>query len=101
MYVRRNEKHDKLVQYAEKVFGVTEGTDEEKIDVAIQKTVEFFKSIDMPTNLSEVGVKENDIDFLVDQLVKHEKINISERGDQDETIHRKIYTAALNNEFIN
>ena len=101
MHVRRNEKHDKLVQYAEKVFGATEGTDEEKIDAAIQKTVEFFKSIDMPTNLSEVGVKESDIDFLVDQLVKHEKINISERGDQDETIHREIYTAALNNEFIN
>ena len=101
MHVRRNEKHDKLVQYAEKVFGVTEGTDEEKIDAAIQKTVDFFKSIDMPTSLSEVDVKESDIDFLVDQLVKHEKINISERGDQDETIHREIYTAAFNNDFLN
>ena len=101
MHVRRNEKHDKLVQYAEKVFGVTEGTDEEKIDAAIQKTVDFFKSIDMPTSLSEVDVKESDIDFLVDQLVKHEKINISERGDQDETIHREIYRAALNNDFLN
>ena len=101
MHVRRNEKHDKLVQYAEKVFGVTEGTDEEKIDAAIQKTVDFFKSIDMPTSLSEVDVKASDIDFLVDQLVKHEKINISERGDQDETIHREIYTAAFNNDFLN
>ena len=101
MHVRRNEKHDKLVQYAEKVFGVTEGTEEEKIDAAIQKTVDFFKSIDMPTSLSEVDVKESDIDFLVDQLVKHEKINISERGDQDETIHREIYTAAFNNDFLN
>ena len=101
MHVRRNEKHDKLVQYAEKVFGVTEGTDEEKIDAAIQKTVDFFQSIDMPTSLSQVDVKESDIDFLVDQLVKHEKINISERGDQDETIHREIYRAALNNDFLN
>ena len=101
MHVRRNEKHDKLVQYAERVFGVTEGTDEEKIDAAIQKTVDFFQSIDMPTSLSQVDVKESDIDFLVDQLVKHEKINISERGDQDETIHREIYRAALNNDFLN
>lgn len=101
MHIRRNEKHDKLVQYAEKVFGVNEGTDEEKIDAAIQQTIDFFQSIDMPTNLSEVDVKESDIDFLVEQLVKHEKINISEHGDQDETIHREIYKAALTNDFLN
>lgn len=101
MHVRRNEKHDKLVQYAEKVFGLTKGTDDEKIDAAIQKTVDFFQSIDMPTTISEVGVKESDIDFLIDQLVKHEKINISEHRDQDEAIHREIYEAALKNSFLN
>lgn len=100
MHVRRKEKHNKLVQYAERVFGVTEGTEDEKVDAAIKKTVEFFKSIDMPTNLTEVGVEEKDIDFLVDQLVKHEKINISEHGNQTADIHREIYKAALTNNFL-
>lgn len=100
MHVRRKEKHDKLVQYAERVFGVKDGTDDEKVDAAIQKTVEFFKSIGMPTKLTEVGVEDKDIDFLVDQLVKHKKINISEHGNQTAEIHREIYEAALTNDFL-
>lgn len=100
MHVRRKEKHDKLVQYAERVYGVIEGTEEEKVDAAIQKTVEFFKKINMPTNLTEVNVDESDIDFLVNQLVKHEKINISEHGNQTAEVHREIYEVALTNNFL-
>lgn len=100
MHVRRNEKQEKLVQYAERVFGINEGSDDEKINAAIQKTVDFFKRIDMPTTISEVGVEESDIDFLVSQLEKHEKINISERGNQTAEIHREIYKAALANDFL-
>lgn len=101
MHVRRKEKHDKLVQYAERVFEMTEGIDEEKINAAIQKTVEFFKRLGMPTTLAEVGVEAKDIDFLVSQLVTHEKVNISERGNQTADIHREIYEVALTNEFLN
>jgi len=100
MHVRREEKHDKLVQYAERVFNVTEGSDTEKINAAIQKTVAFFKSIGMPVSISEVGVKEKDIDFLVKQLITHEKVNTSERGDQTAEIHRDIYKEALTNSFL-
>lgn len=100
MHVRRNEKHEKLVQYAERVFGITDGSDNEKIDAAIQKTVDFFKSIEMPVSISEVGVKEDDIDFLVSQLETHEKVNISERGDQTAEIHREIYQESLTNSFL-
>lgn len=101
MYVRRDEKREKLIQYAERVFEITEGSDEEKVMGAIQKTVDFFKSIEMPTTISEVGVKEEDIVFLVDQLEKHGKINISEHGNQTAKVHREIYKAALTNSFLN
>ena len=100
MHVRRKEKFDKLVQYAERVFDITEGTNDEKVDAAIQKTVDFLKRIDMPTTITEIGVEEKDIDFLVDQLVKHEKINISEHHNQTAEIHREIYEAALTNDFL-
>lgn len=101
MHVRRKEKHDKLIQYAERVFHITEGTDEEKIQSALQKTVDFFKQLKMPTNLGEVDVKEEDIDFLVEQLVKHEKVNISEHGDMTADKLREVYEAALDNSFLN
>ncbi|HLR92311.1 MAG TPA: iron-containing alcohol dehydrogenase [Atopostipes sp.] len=101
LHVRRKQKQDKLIQYAERVFGITEGTDDEKVDAAIQNTVDFFKSIDMPTSLAEVDVAEGDIDFLVNQLEVHEKVNISERQDQTADIHREIYKTALDNSFLN
>ncbi|MFO8069299.1 MAG: iron-containing alcohol dehydrogenase [Alkalibacterium sp.] len=99
MIVRKYKKWDKLVQYAEKVWGITEGTEEEKIDAAILKTVAFFKSLDMPTNLAEVGVEAADIDTLVDQLEAHGKEAISERGDQTLDVSREIYRQALALDF--
>lgn len=100
MHVQRDRKREKLIQYAERVFDVTEGTDDEKVDVAIRHTVDFFKRIDMPTTLAEVGVKEEDIDFLVNQLVAHDKMNLSEHRDQTADVHRKIYYTALHNDFL-
>lgn len=100
MYIRREEKQEKLIQYAEEVFEITEGTDEEKVKQAIQKTINFFQSIGMPTTLSEVGIKEADIDFLVNQLIKHEKANLSERTNHTPEVSRVIYKEALNNSFL-
>lgn len=100
MHVRRKEKHEKLVQYAERVFGITDGSDNQKIDAAIQKTVDFFRSIGMPVSIKEVDVKEEDIDFLVSQLEAHEKVDISERGNQTADIHRQIYQESLTNSFL-
>ena len=46
-------KKDKLVQYAERVWGVTEGTTEEKAKAGIDKTEDFFHSLGIKTKLSE------------------------------------------------
>lgn len=99
MMVRKLKKWDKLVQYAENVWGITNGSEEEKIDAAILKTVIFFKSIDMPVNLSQVDVKEEDINTLVGQLEKHGNDAISERGDQTLDVSREIYRQALLKDF--
>lgn len=89
-----------MIQYAERVFNITEGTDDEKINGAIKETVNFFKRLEMPTTITEVGVKEDDIDFLVEQLEKHGKVNMSERRDQNGDTHRIIYKEALTNDFL-
>ena len=46
-------KKDKLAQYAERVWNVTEGTKEEKAKAGIKKTTEFFHTLGIKTTLSE------------------------------------------------
>ena len=46
-------KKEKLVQYAERVWGITEGTIEEKSNAGIEKTEDFFHSLGIKTKLSE------------------------------------------------
>lgn len=93
--VRRNEKGPKLVQYAERVWDIKEGSDDEKIDLAIRKTREFFESLDMPTHLSVYGLKKEDVDTVVNSLECHGMTNLSERGDLGLDISRKIIEKAL------
>lgn len=46
-------KKEKLAQYAERVWNVSEGTLEEKAKAGISKTTEFFHSLGIKTKLSE------------------------------------------------
>ena len=46
-------KKEKLVQYAERIWGIKNGDDNSKAKTAIQKTTEFFHSIGIKTKLSE------------------------------------------------
>jgi len=46
-------KKEKLAQYAERIWGITNGTIEEKAQVGIEKTEEFFHSLGIKTRLSE------------------------------------------------
>ena len=46
-------KKEKLAQYAERVWNITEGTTEEKATIGIKKTTDFFHSLGIKTNLSD------------------------------------------------
>jgi NADP-dependent alcohol dehydrogenase len=48
-----NTKKEKLAQYAERVWDITEGTVEERANAGIQKTTDFFQSIGIDTKLSD------------------------------------------------
>lgn len=53
MQVLRDQKADKLVQYAERVWNIHHGSIDQRIDEAIQKTEDFFRSLGLTTRLSE------------------------------------------------
>ncbi|MGX7108021.1 iron-containing alcohol dehydrogenase [Facklamia miroungae] len=96
MEVRWEEKFAKLVQYAENVWNIHEGSDQEKAQAAIQATRKFFQSINMPVTLEEIDVEAKDIDYLVDQLIAHEFTEIGEHKTQTPEVSRAIYEKALN-----
>ena len=66
--VFRAEKKEKLLQYAERIWDIRKGSDEEKIDEAIKLTVNFFESLGIQTKLVSYGVKENTIDKIIERF---------------------------------
>lgn len=48
-----DDKKEKLAQYAERVWGIKNGSLEDKAEAAIKKTEEYFHSLDIDTKLSD------------------------------------------------
>ena len=59
--VLREQKHGKILQYARRVLGITEGSEDEVIDEAIRRTEEFFRSLGLTTRLTENNIGEETI----------------------------------------
>jgi NADP-dependent alcohol dehydrogenase len=78
--VLREEKGKKLLQYGERVWKITEGTEEERIDAAIEKTAEFFESLGIKTHLSDYGVKQDTIDEIVKRFETRKWLSMGDRG---------------------
>jgi NADP-dependent alcohol dehydrogenase len=92
--VRRKQKRAKLVQYAERVWGVESG-DDEKVEAAIAKTRGFFEKLGVKTRLSQYGVGTERIPEVVAQLKEHGMTALSETGDLDLEESERILRNAL------
>ena len=68
--VTKEEKRKKLLQYAERVWNITESDEDKKIELAIEKTEKFFRSLPLRTRLSECGVGEVICEKIVERLRK-------------------------------
>ncbi|ETX09564.1 aldehyde oxidoreductase [Marinomonas ushuaiensis DSM 15871] len=95
MKVGKESKHDKLVQYAQRVWNITEGSDAEKIDQAIEKTEAFFINMGMPIRLSDIDLGASDIDVLISQLEIHGMVALGEHQSTTLEISRQILNTAL------
>jgi NADP-dependent alcohol dehydrogenase len=93
--LRKDKKRDKLIQFAERVWDINVENDDEKIDLAISKTREFFESLGIKTHLSDYGIKEEQIEDVIKALEAHQINNISETQDLTIEIIREILKKAL------
>ena len=93
--VLKNEKKEKLLQYAERVWKITEGTEDEMIDSAIQKTVDFFESLGIKTRLSDYGVPSETIDKIVSRFEQRNWLDLGDRGLTTPLVTRKALEMQL------
>jgi len=95
MDVMRVQKQAKLLQYAERVWNITKGSADEKIDLAIQKTVDFFESLGIKTKLSQYGVTKDQIGEIIEQLKAHGMTKLGETQEITLEVSRKILEKAF------
>jgi len=95
MEVKRREKREKLLQYAERVWGIREGDEDSRIDEAIERTREFFESGGIPTRLSAYGIGAEAIPAIVQQLRAHGMTALGEHGNITPEVAARILERCL------
>lgn len=95
MDLHRESKKEKLLQYAERIWNITEGGDGARIDLAIAKTREFFEQLGVKTRLSDYGITESDIAPIIEQLTQHGMTQLGEHQDITPEMSRKILEASI------
>ncbi len=95
MQVRRAEKREKLLQYAERVWHIVDGDEDQRIDAAIAHTSSFFESLGLPTHLADYQLGTNDIDTVIKQLEAHHLTQLGEHKTVSLELSRRILNASL------
>ena len=74
-------RSEKLLQYAQNVWNITEGDDAEKCNEAIRKTELFFQQLGVKTRLGDYGIMEDTIDLIVKRFTDRGYPGIGYSGD--------------------
>ena len=95
MNAMRQQKEAKFLQYAERIWGITEQDKNLAIDQAIEKTEAFFHSVNMPTRLSDYQLDEKVADAVVEQLERHDMTELGESQQVTLDISRAVLKASV------
>lgn len=90
LHVQRTKKQQKLLQYAERVWQLTDGDTEQRIQQAINKTREFFESMGLRTRMRDYDLPENAVEEIITSLDTFNILPQGEHKDIDESVAREI-----------
>jgi NADP-dependent alcohol dehydrogenase len=93
--VRQEEKRAKLLQYASRVWQINQGSEQERIDLAIEKTKAFFIGLGVDTQLAAYNLNAQHIEAIVEQLIAHNMVKLGEHRNVTPDVCRKILTLCL------
>ena len=76
----RERKRQKLLQYAKRIWGIDQGDENARIETAIEKTDEFFRSLGVGTHLADYNIPAEAGKIVADRLAQRRR-PLGERGD--------------------
>lgn len=94
LWVQREGKFEKLLQYAERVWGIREGNPAQRVERAIIKTRAFFESLGVGTHLSDYNIGPERFEEILSRFETRELLPMGERKDLDLSRLREILLLA-------
>lgn len=92
--VLREQKRGKLLQYGERIWGIADGSEEERIDRTLEATEKFFRSLGLSTRLSEEGIGETTI-AEIERRFNASGVKYGEAQNVDGAVARRILEACM------
>lgn len=90
LWVQRDSKREKLLQYAERVWGVREGSPAARVEAGIVKTREFFESLGVSTHLTDYNPDRDRTAEILARLDRRGALPLGDRQDLDGSKVREI-----------
>ncbi|MBH2921178.1 alcohol dehydrogenase [Serratia marcescens] len=94
LHEKKAQKREKLLQYADRIWGLREGSEDSRIDGAIAATRAFFEQMGVPTRMADYQLDGSSIPALLDKLHQHGMTALGEHQDITLDVSRRIYEAA-------
>ena len=89
MKIMKEEKMGKLVQFAQRVWDIRTGNEQEQIEGGIRRTEEFFNSLQVPTRLSDYDLGEDTISKIIENLKDN---GFTALGEQKKVTPEKVHS---------
>jgi NADP-dependent alcohol dehydrogenase len=94
MRVMSDQKREKILQYAERIWNITSGSEPERIERAICATEEFFRSLGLQTRLSEMNIGQETI-LEIERRFQERNVRFGENQNVDGKLTRRILEGAM------
>ena len=92
-----NVKPERFANFAEKVFGITSGTIDERARAGIDAMENYFRELGTPTNFSELGIgvqSEDELNLLADMVTSNGTKKVATFQPLDKALVLEIYRKA-------
>ena len=92
--VLREQKKGKILQYGERIWNITSGSDDERMEKTIAKTEEFFASLGLSTRLHQENIGEATI-AEIERRFNERRVAFGENANVTGSVARKILESVM------